>query len=100
MNATTQRNRDPPVDWEGLYSTDVLAGKAYGLLNDAIASQDPFFLTIATNVPHSNVGTFDPGKGAHRQAVLMTEPIPAERHGHLFADVKVPRKENFNPEKV
>jgi N-acetylglucosamine-6-sulfatase len=73
----------------------VLAGKAYGVLNDAIASQDPFFLTIATNAPHSNVGTFDPGKGAHRQAVLMTEPIPAERH--LFADV---RKENFNLEKV
>jgi N-acetylglucosamine-6-sulfatase len=99
LNATTQRNRDPPVSWEGLYSTDVLAGKAYGLLNDAIASQDPFFLTIATNAPHSNVGTFDPGKGAH-QAVLMTEPIPAKRHEHLFADVKVPRKENFNPEKA
>jgi N-acetylglucosamine-6-sulfatase len=66
----------------------VLAEKAYGLLNDAIASQDPFFLTIATSAPHSNVGAFGPNKGAHQAPILMTELIPAERHKHLFADVK------------
>lgn len=58
LNATTQRNRDPPVSWEVHYSTDVLAEKANGLSNDAIALQDPFFLTIATRTPHSNVGIF------------------------------------------
>jgi N-acetylglucosamine-6-sulfatase len=100
LNTTTQRNRDPPVSWEGHYSTDVLAEKAYGLLNDAIALQDPFFLTIATSAPHSNVGTFDLGKGANQVAGFMTEPIPAERHKDLFAGIKVPRRENFNPNKV
>jgi len=100
LNATTQRNRDLPVSWEGYYSTDVLAEKAYGLLSDAITLQDPFFLTIATSAPHSNMGNFDPERGAHQTASLMTKPIPAERHKHLFADANVPRRENFNPEKV
>ena len=100
LNATTQRNRDTPISWEGHYSTDVLVGKAYGLLNDAIALQNPFFLAIAKTAPHSNVGTLEPKKRVHHVAGLMTEPIPAERHKHLFADVKVPRRENFNPERV
>lgn len=78
----------------------MLAEKAYRILNDLIAYQDPFFLTIGTTAPHSNVGTFDPKQGADHVASLMTKPILAERHRHLFADIKVPRRENFNPEKV
>jgi N-acetylglucosamine-6-sulfatase len=97
LNATRQRNRDPPVSWEGHYSTDVLAEKAYGLLNDAVASKDPFFLTIATTAPHSEI---DGPRGPSPLAPLMTEPIPAERHKHLFSDIKVPRRANFNPAKV
>jgi N-acetylglucosamine-6-sulfatase len=100
LNATTQRNRDPPVSWDGRYVTDVLAEKAYGLLNDAIASRDPFFLAIATSAPHSNIAVFDPEEGAHDHPPLMTEPIPAKRHEHLFAEVKVPRRDNFNPKEV
>jgi len=32
--------------------------------------------------------------------IRMTAPIPAERHKHLFPDVKVPRTPNFNPDKA
>jgi hypothetical protein len=46
------------------------------------------------------LGTLDPKKRAHHIAGLMTEPILAERHKHRPADVKVPRRKNFNPEKV
>lgn len=96
LNATTQRNRDPPVSWEGHYSTDVLAEKAYGLLDEALMLKDPFFLTIAPTAPHSNVPTFDPIN--HSEAPRMTIPIPAKRHEDWFPDVKVPRTENFNPD--
>jgi len=100
-NATTQRNRDPPVSWEGHYSTDVLAQKAYGLLDEALELGDPFFLTIATSAPHSDVTIPENfGQQAHRDmGSLMAAPIPAERHKHLFQDVKVPRTASFNPEK-
>ncbi|KAM3084215.1 hypothetical protein ACMFMG_001680 [Clarireedia jacksonii] len=96
LNATFQRNEDPPVSHEGEYSTDVLAKKAYGLLDEGVQSNKPFFLVAAPIAPHSNVdpSSFKPGEG-----VLMTTPIPAERHKHLFPGVKVPRNANFNPEK-
>lgn len=106
LNATTQRNKDKPVNWQGHYSTDVLAEKAYGLLDEAIEAEEPFFLTIATNAPHSNVGTFDATNivhrtihpnGIHSIAGLVTAPIPAQRHKNLFLDVKIPRTANFNP---
>jgi N-acetylglucosamine-6-sulfatase len=101
LNATTQRNRDPPVSWEGHYSTDVLAAKAYGLLEDAITLKTPFFLTVATNAPHSNVAAAGIHEGMPIKDVLaairMTAPIPADRHKHLFPDVRVPRTANFNP---
>lgn len=103
LNVTTQRNCDAPVSWEGYYSTDVLAMKAYGLLEDGIAGVDekPFFLTIAPIAPHSNVHHVGGGDGGKsKDAALMTTPIPAERHKHLFPDVKIPRNANFNPKKV
>lgn len=100
LNATTQRNKDAPVSWEGHYATDVLAKKAYGLLDEAVAIGDPFFLTVATAAPHSNVGTFDPDADVDHIAGLMTTPIPAQRHRHLFPNIRVPRTENFNPEQV
>lgn len=67
LNASFQRNRDPPVRNEGEYSTDLITEKAYGFLDDAIAAKKPFFPTVAPNAPHSNVryfktifnGTFD-----------------------------------------
>lgn len=47
LNSTFQRNQEPPVSWEGYYSTDVLLEKAHGFLEDALADSKPFFLTIA-----------------------------------------------------
>ncbi|KAI6712280.1 hypothetical protein JHW43_005200 [Diplocarpon mali] len=97
LNSTFQRNEHRPVSHEGEYSTDVLAEKAYGLLQEGIDSKRPFFLTVAPIAPHSDVKPFPsvPG-GAER--VRMTAPIPAERHKHLFSDAMVPRTANFNPD--
>lgn len=101
LNSTFQRNRSPPVSHEGEYSTDVLAGKAISLLDEAVESIDekPFFLTIAPNAPHSNiVMKGEPTDPAH--TVDFGAPISAERHKHLFKGVKVPRTENFNADEV
>lgn len=102
LNASFQRNKDPPVSYEGQYSTDVLAGKAYDFLDEAAQSDRPFFLTIAPNAPHSNVkfshalynGSFT------EDQIILSPPIPAERHKDLFQDAIVPRTANFNPEQV
>ena len=99
LNATFQRNEHPPVRYEGQYSTDVLAGKAYDLLEEGVQSKKPFFLTVAPVAPHSNVHVNAvPGKVIPE--LVMTAPIPAERHKHLFPNAKVPREANFNPDKV
>jgi N-acetylglucosamine-6-sulfatase len=99
LNATFQRNQDRPVSYEGQYSTDVLAKKAHGFLDDAVAAKKPFFLGIAPTAPHSDVwikeylidGNFS------EDSVVQSPPIPAKRHEHLFEDVVVPRTPNFNP---
>ncbi|PSN72114.1 Arylsulphatase [Corynespora cassiicola Philippines] len=100
LNSSYQRNRDPPVRYEGEHSVDVLAEKAYGFLNDAVKEEKPFFLTLAPVAPHSNLkiesASDSPG---HDLVAKMSAPIPAARHAHLFEGVKVPRTENFNPEK-
>jgi N-acetylglucosamine-6-sulfatase len=100
LNATFQSNEHPPVQHEGEYSTDVLAKKAYGLLDEGVKSKRPFFLTLAPVAPHSNVDptTFDHDEPARK--IQMTAPIPAKRHKYLFPEAKVPRKPNFNPHKV
>lgn len=86
-NSTMQRNQEAPRSYEGQYSTDVIAEKSYGFLNDALQSDKPFFLTIAPTAPHSNVknGTQSP-------------PRPADRHKNLFPEAKVPRTPSFNPD--
>ena len=105
LNATYQRNQDPPVSYEGQYTTDVLAGKALGFLDDAVHGGKPFFLGIAPVAPHSNVqhnvldrinDTFPPEDVDMRS--FFSAPIPAERHAHLFPDAVVPRTPNFNPD--
>jgi N-acetylglucosamine-6-sulfatase len=70
--------------------------KAFGFLDEAIAAKGPFFLGIAPVAPHSNVHA-DTSDLKH---IKMTAPITAERHKHLFQDVKVPRTEHFNPDTV
>lgn len=91
LNSTYQRNHDAPVSYEGQNSADVIAGKAMGFLDDAIAAvdQQPFFLGVAPVSPHSNV---DPNLSG------FSVPIPPARFANLFPDVQVPRSPNFNPD--
>ncbi|EOO00839.1 putative arylsulfatase protein [Phaeoacremonium minimum UCRPA7] len=100
LNASYQRNHDPPVSYEGQHTIDVLAEKAYGLLDAAAEKDEPFFLGIAPVAPHSNVELDIPLDDPRDIAqAKFTPPIPAKRHEHLFKDVKVPRTPHFNPEK-
>jgi len=46
-NQTFGRNHDEPVNYAGQYSTDLVASKAFGLLDEAVEAGDPFFLGIA-----------------------------------------------------
>lgn len=98
LNATYQRNFEPPVSYEGQYTTDVLKEKSLELLNSATNGKDPFFLTIAPVAPHSNLQTNGPIGPS--EDLNSTPPISAERHRHLFKDVKIPRTPNFNPDEV
>jgi arylsulfatase A-like enzyme len=99
LNSTWQRNRDAPVNHEGEYTTDIITEKAAGFLNDAIKAQKPFFLTIAPVAPHSNV-EFNGNDFNDLSTLRVTPPVSAERHKHLFKDVKVPRTDHFNPKEV
>lgn len=102
LNASFQRNHDKPISHEGEYSTDVLAGKAYDFLDEAISADEPFFLTIAPNAPHSNVAFLEEkgDGGFNLHSIRAGPPIPAKRHEHLFKDAIVPRTPNFNPDEV
>lgn len=96
MNSTYQRHREAPVSYEGRHTMDVITEKALGFLDDALEGERPFFVVAAPVAPHSNVDPRDLENGE----IVMTAPIPLERHAHLFQDVKVPRTPHFNPDKV
>ncbi|CAK3963480.1 related to ARS-1 arylsulfatase [Lecanosticta acicola] len=99
LNATLTRNGGPPVSYEGQYSTDLIAYKSFGFLEDALKQSQPFFLTIAPTAPHSNVqigGNIDGNFTEHTN--VQTPPISAKRHEHLFRDITVPRTPSFNPD--
>ncbi|KAI1626105.1 arylsulfatase [Exophiala viscosa] len=102
LNASFQRNHEKPVSHEGEYATDVLAKKAYGFLDDAVAADKPFFLAIASSAPHSNVKFADSwfGNNLTEHSIETSPPISAERHKHLFNDIVIPRTPNFNPDKA
>lgn len=97
LNSSYQRNKDPPVHYEGKHTTEILTEKAYGFLTDAVQEKKPFFLAVAPVAPHSNVKFLVDGPDPDLQAEF-SPPIPLQRHAHLFPDAKVPRTENFNPE--
>ncbi|KAK3496465.1 arylsulfatase [Neurospora crassa] len=90
LNATFQRNRDPPVSYEGQYSVDVLAEKAYGFLGEAAKNvhNRPFFLGIAPIAPHSNVEPRFPSSSSS-----SSSSDSATLHRHVI----VPRTPHFNP---
>lgn len=94
LNPIYQANEDEPVHHQNEHTSDLITEKAQGLLQEAIASDKPFFLGVAPVAPHSDVSLDrDSSSLPH-----MTEPIPAERHADLFKDVKIPRTDNFNPD--
>jgi hypothetical protein len=97
LNSSFQRNHDPPIYYPGQYSTDILASKAYGLIDEAAEANKPFFLVVAPNAPHSNVAWSGDGSIKDGGDFKFSAPIPAERHKHLFKDAKVPRGASFNP---
>ncbi|KAI2778173.1 Arylsulphatase [Daldinia loculata] len=101
MNSTYQRNQDAPVSFEGQHSVDVLAAKALGLLDEAFETGKPFFLGVAPVSPHANIWApnFKDGGHGDLEKVEFSPPVPAERHANLFKGAKVPRTENFNPDK-
>ncbi|KAF1813934.1 Arylsulphatase [Eremomyces bilateralis CBS 781.70] len=89
-NASLTRNGAPPVSYEGQYSPDVTAGKAYAFVEEALSHDKPWFVVHAPIAPHGDV-SFD-------KKLKFDKPYYAERHAHLFKDYQIPREENFNPE--
>ncbi|CEJ87402.1 hypothetical protein VHEMI04403 [[Torrubiella] hemipterigena] len=100
LNSTYQRNKEPPVSYEGHHTADVLAKKAMGFLDEAASNSAPFFLGLSPVAPHCNVWENTTGDHSTEKykPLFFTPPIPADRHKHLFKTVKVPRTHNFNPE--
>ncbi len=92
-NAKMTRNGQVPVSYEGQYSPDVIAEKAYGYLYEATSHEEPWMLTVAPIAPHADFA-FGAGGKEHVSDI----PGYAKRHAHLFKDYKVPRTPNFNPE--
>ncbi|KAJ3547397.1 hypothetical protein NM208_g1529 [Fusarium decemcellulare] len=94
---TFQRKWQLPKNYKGKYSTDLVAEKSLGFLEDAIAATKPFFLTIAPIAPHVEVNVTIDVLGLS-YTLSNGPPVPAERHLGLFSNVQVPRTQNFNPD--
>ncbi|CAG9989199.1 unnamed protein product [Clonostachys byssicola] len=93
LNPIYQKNHDPPTQFHGQHTTELIQNHASELIDAAIGSGKPFFVAIAPIAPHSNIDTNNGGDP------VMTEPIPLNRHRHLFQEAEVPRTANFNPDK-
>ncbi|KAF4989809.1 hypothetical protein FDECE_14590 [Fusarium decemcellulare] len=96
-NPGFQRNLGLPRTYNGQYSTDLVAEKALGFLDDAVKDAKPFFMTIAPIAPHVTVNVTIDVLG-FRTIISNGPPEPALRHRGLFPDAKVPRTKNFNPD--
>ncbi|WAO90725.1 Arylsulfatase [Fusarium falciforme] len=104
-NATWQEDKKPPVSREGSYNTDDLAASTINYIRQAHSAGRPFFIGSAPIAPHTEVipkpgtyaGNVSPDDPAFQPEV--TPPRPAPRHANMFANLKVPRTPDFNPEK-
>lgn len=94
-NASMTRNGQPPRSFEGQYSPDIVANVTYEFLDEAVKHDRPFFLVSAPVAPHGNAH-FD----FSSLKLSLTAPKYASRHAQLFTDYKIPRTDNFNPDKV
>ncbi|KAJ9475977.1 Arylsulfatase [Pseudozyma hubeiensis] len=78
------------VSYPGNYSTDTVRDFGLEYLDEAASHDQPFFVGIAPIGPHAQTETIN-------GVSTFTDPVPADRHRHLFADQVAPRKANFNP---
>ncbi len=76
--------------YENQYSTDVIRDFGLQYLEEAVSSGQPFFVGIAPIGPHAET-VIENGVAAFK------DPVPAQRHAHLFDSEIAPRKANFNP---
>jgi len=105
LNPIFQRGTEEPVHHQNTHTAGLTADKALGFLQEALdarqaeqegdGEEKPFFLAVAPIAPHSNLEKHQRGF-----MPIMTEPIPLPKHEKLFADVQVPRTDNFNPDTV
>lgn len=105
-NATFARNGGPLRNYAGQYSTDIIADESEDWLDGIIERQQearragkepkPFFFVSAPIGCHSTM-TFN--QGGDHPIPHVDRPQYPERHAHLFNDVKIPRTDNFNPDK-
>jgi arylsulfatase A-like enzyme len=91
LNPIFQKDFEEPVHHRGKHTTTLIQNHAADLIDLAVKSEKPFFVAIAPIAPHSNIDTNDGGPP------VMTDPIPLEKHAHLFASAQIPRTSNFNP---
>lgn len=91
-DAVMTRNGAKPQSYSGKYSTDVIADKASGFLDEALSHKDqPWMLTVAPTAPHSN-GSHDPS----RNVDWFGDPEYPSRYADLFKDYQIPRDASFN----
>ncbi|KAI9277062.1 alkaline-phosphatase-like protein [Phascolomyces articulosus] len=91
--AVFSRDGQPPVFYHNTYQTDVIHTKTLAALKAQRDNDNPFFLWVAPMAPH---GQFKFEEGG-LENIFSEPPISAARHAHLFEDVKIPRRPNFNP---
>lgn len=84
-------NGEEPVSYSGEYNTNIMASKAYAILDEALSNDRLWILTVVPITPHSN-WIYD--NAANRSYLIP--PQPALRHEHLFIDYKIPRHKSFN----
>jgi arylsulfatase A-like enzyme len=73
------------------YQTDVLAKRAEETINEAVASNKPFFIDISTLAPHGE---------DNADLNSFYNPRPAPRHSDKFLDKPLPKPPSFNEQDV
>ncbi|PHH65911.1 hypothetical protein CDD82_1595 [Ophiocordyceps australis] len=89
LNASMAIDEGPLQLYTGQYSTDIVANHAMDFLQEAMQADKPFFLGVAPTAPHGE-------RLVDKTPITFEAPIPAQRHEHLFSNVKVARTPNFN----
>lgn len=89
LNTTWAKNNEPYQYFLGEHAINITTKHALEMLDTAVNDDKPFFLTVAPAVPHVGINASGNGQTFY--------PIPQPRWANAFADVKVPRTPNWNP---